>query len=146
MKVTQRKTRWRWDGEAFLARHFTIFDAFFCCSWTSMSTVSLALLRVAVAAVTILQWQIIKGVWPSSASVMGNVSEGNVSLAWLHDCNLCQNIICSHHAKDCYMCMCYWFLSIDSLKTAERTYLLPHTWIMGKMIHISICSGPDGTA
>lgn len=54
--------------------------------------------------------------------------------------------ICSHHAKDCYMCMCYWLLYIDSLKTAERAYLLPHTCIMGKMIHISICLEPDSTA
>lgn len=43
------------------------------------------------------------------------------------------------------MSICYLSLSIDSLKTAEQEHLLPHICIMGKMIHISICSEPDGS-
>lgn len=103
--------------------------------------------RVAVAAVIILQWQIIKGLWLSSSSEIGNVSEGYVWVkpACMIPVSVKKLSICSSHAKDCYMSICYWSLSIDSLKTAEQEHLLPHICIMGKMIHISICSEPDGS-
>ena len=68
----------RWWG--VLAQVFTFSDALFCCSWTSSSNVSPALLRVAVAAVITQQWQIMKGLWPSSR---GEITAGYWATMWV---------------------------------------------------------------